>query len=268
MKKKLQITTVLAVVLGMVSAQAAEITWNGSIDNDAGNAANWDGGVLPGVGDQMHVTIGGSGPVITSDMQVTRAGMGGMQAYFNVPTATAPTTLTLQSGTFTSDEWFLLGVDDNTTNTFNMSGGTLSVGTDLFIGAHLCGSGTYNMSGGTATANNFAVGWSLGGADTGDAQFGQFNLTGGDITVNVFGIYGNGQVDITDGQLNINADVVDGVNTMIANGDITAFGGIGTVIVSYDGGQTHVSAIPEPATLGLVALMGGGLLWIRKKNRI
>ncbi len=262
MKKKLQITTVLAVVLGAVSAQAAEITWNGSVDNDAGNAANWDGGVLPGVGDQMQIAIGGSGPVVTANTSVFRASLGGM-AWAGTAAATTPTALTLQSGTFSTTEWFLLGFEDNTTNTFNMSGGTLNVGTDLFIGAHEGGSGTYNMSGGTATANNFAVGWP--GAGVGDPQFGQLNLTGGSITTTLFYLEPAGQIDITDGQLHINDDRVADINTWIGDGSITAFGGAGTVVVSYDGSQTHVSAIPEPATLGLVALMGGGLLWSRKK---
>jgi len=265
MKMKLKTTALTAIMLVAVSAQAAEITWNGSVDNDAGNALNWDGGVLPGGADQLQVAIGGSGPVITANTSVFRGSLGGM-VWTGTAAATAPTALTLQSGTFSTTEWFLLGFEDNTTNTFNMSGGTLNVGTDLFIGAHEGGSGIYNMSGGTATAGNFAIGWP--GAGVGDPQFGQLYLTGGSITTTLFFLEPAGQIDITDGQLHINADRLADINTWINDGSITAFGGAGTVIVSYDGSQTHVSAIPEPATLGLVALMGGGLLWVRKRFMI
>ena len=54
MKMKLKATALTAIMLVAVSAQAAEITWNGSVDTDSQNTSNWDGGVLPGAADQLQ----------------------------------------------------------------------------------------------------------------------------------------------------------------------------------------------------------------------
>jgi hypothetical protein len=32
--------------------------------------------------------------------------------------------------------------------------------------------------------------------------------------------------------------------------------------------DVSITAIPEPATLGMVAMLGGGILWIRKRFMI
>ena len=266
---KMKYAIALLTCVGVVgSAQAAEINWDGTGTSDAGLAANWVGGVAPGAADQMQIRNGGTSPVITADTTVTEVSMGGM-AWRGTVAATVPNTLTLQSGTLTATGWFLMGFEDNTTNTFNMSGGTLNVGTDFFIGAHEGGSGTYNMSGGTATAGNFAIGWP--GAGGGDPQFGQVYLTGGTITSGNFYLEPAGQLDITDGDLYVNDDRTGDVATWIGSSQLTAFGGSGTVLSSYNAGtnQTHISGvIPEPATFGLVALMGGGLLFVRKCFKI
>ena len=43
-----------------------------------------------------------------------------------------------------------------------------------------------------------------------------------------------------------------------------------SIVASYDAGNdwTEFNVIPEPATFGLVALLGGGMLWIRKRFTI
>jgi hypothetical protein len=48
-----------------------------------------------------------------------------------------------------------------------------------------------------------------------------------------------------------------------------AIDALGLMILGTELGPTvSVSAIPEPATLGMVTLLGGGILWIRKKFMI
>jgi len=75
-----------------------------------------------------------------------------------------------------------------------------------------------------------------------------------------------GYIDITGGALVIDGDVTADINNWVGLGQIVAGGGAGNVTATFDGSKTTV--IPEPATLGLVALMGGGMLFIRKRFMI
>jgi hypothetical protein len=59
----------------------------------------------------------------------------------------------------------------------------------------------------------------------------------------------------------------------VANGFISIDGVAETDLANYSitssgGNDTTISVIPEPATLGMVALLGGGILWIRKRFMI
>ncbi len=58
-------------------------------------------------------------------------------------------------------------------------------------------------------------------------------------------------------------------NNYIADGWITALNAGDSIVSSYiDDSYTSFTVIPEPATLSLVALLGGGMLWIRKRFMI
>ena len=55
------------------------------------------------------------------------------------------------------------------------------------------------------------------------------------------------------------------VDAFIASGLITGYDGAGTASAVFDGVNTTVSAIPEPATMVLLGL--GGLLSLRRRRQ-
>jgi photosystem II stability/assembly factor-like uncharacterized protein len=74
-------------------------------------------------------------------------------------------------------------------------------------------------------------------------------------------------IDITEGQLINAGDWTATYEGYVSGGQITAYGGSGNVVVSYDSGnnQTIVTGvIPEPATLGLVSMAGAAVLFCRR----
>ena len=102
---------------------------------------------------------------------------------------------------------------------------------------------------------------------------GHINLYGGTITTAALGMNGTGAgtMDIEAGTLIVNGDITATLAFLQGSGWITAYGGTGTVLMDYNNinvGQTTLYAIPEPATLGMVAAFGGALLFIRRKFMI
>ena len=61
-------------------------------------------------------------------------------------------------------------------------------------------------------------------------------------------------------------DFTTEVNAFVLSGDIIASGDGQFVSAIYDSGSdtTIVTAIPEPATLGMVLAFGGTIFWIRR----
>ena len=101
-----------------------------------------------------------------------------------------------------------------------------------------------------------------GGADV-SGQTAELNLAGGTVNAGALVMNAQGYIDITGGALVITGDVTTDINNWITGGQIVAGGGAGNVTSSFDG--TNTTVIPEPGTLGLVALMGGGMLFVRKR---
>ncbi len=144
----------------------------------------------------------------------------------------------------------------------NMNSGVVTVGNTLFLTHAGGGTGAFNMNGGTVNVGTFDL---LQEGGTGHLQ-----LDGGTITAAVMGLNGNANntIDITEGVLIAVGDHSGGMDWMASIGVITAYGGAGTVIADYDIGLNETTlhaVIPEPATLSLVALLGGGMLWVRKR---
>ncbi len=191
---------------------------------------------------------------------------------------------------------FVVGL--NATGTFGMSGGNLVLNSHVRVGEG-AGEGVWTMSGGLLVATNYiTAGWGTTGAGemnlinmsggelrTGDLELGRFgdgtfNLSDGVVNLNYYGngAYTNGLVfdsnggdgllDITgNGTLNwLGGDFTGEVNAFVLSGDIIASGDGQFVSAVYDSGSniTVVTAIPEPATLGLLAFLGGAMLWIRR----
>jgi len=181
---------------------------------------------------------------------------------------------------------------------FTMSGGNLVLNSHVRVGES-AGEGVWNMQGGLVEAQNYiSAGWGTTGIGeeniinmsggefrTGDLEIGRYgdgtvNLSGGVINLNYYGndVYTNGLVfdsnggegllDITgDGTLNwLGGDFTTEVGAFVLSGDIIASGDGQFVSAVYDSGSntTVVTAIPEPATLGLLAFLGGTMFWIRR----
>jgi len=162
-----------------------------------------------------------------------------------------------------SDHLFIgqWGVDQK--GTLEVISGTVNT-TLLMCGGDTDGSqgdGTLLMSGGTIN-----ISWLLavagGYSGTNGNGVGHIQLNGG--TINVTGGGGlvmsdNGSIDITGGTLILNGEITD----ITTYGNVTAYGGTGSFIYSYDSGRTTITAIPEPATLALIGL---GALLLGKKR--
>jgi len=149
--------------------------------------------------------------------------------------ATAASTFS-NTGDVTINGWLHLSLDSPTPVMFNMNGGTLAADK---LQMNAGGSAQLNLHGGTMT-------------------FVDLGLDGsGSYTMNVTG----------DGTLIANGDHTGGLDFMIGSGFITGDAGLAAV---YDvgTGKTTLSVIPEPATWSLIALMGGGLLMVRRRFRI
>jgi hypothetical protein len=208
----------LVFLLAMAGNVLAAVTYNqysGPYDGDWNTGANWALGRVPITSDKAGAKTVGGPLVAASTPPCGEWTLGG----------TAGGIITINSGGSVSTV-----IGDGT--------GRVSMGQS--VGEN----GTLQMNGGTAT---FA-----GILDLGYAGTGHINLYGGTIDAANFAIGtagGNGTMDITAGTLKIVGDKVSLINSYIASGWITAYGGLGTVNVDYNvrnPGKTTVTAT-EPA---------------------
>jgi len=139
------------------------------------------------------------------------------------------------------------------------TGGELTVSGFLYVGNTF--EGTLNMTGGTLNVGNLRF--------VNVASAGHIDLHGGTINAAAMNLDGSGlsTIDVQgDGMLITGGDQTGAMNFLISEGWITGDAGLAA---TFDGGSnTTTLAIPEPATFGMVALMGGGILWIRKRFMI
>ena len=230
--KKLIITS--AVVLAAVSSQAI-YTWTDTSGDDWATAANWSAGVLP--------------PSPDNNTRINN-----MNSTWPTLRSTVPNVSILgiayDSNGAQGDA--ILNVVD---------GGEVAAISALYIGVRSVG--VLNMSGGLVTS-------------TGVMSFGHGTGTG---TANLSGnavLFATGATDVrwvgASSVVNISDDAIFLVNgdhtgaDWITNGLIVAPEAGHHIEASVDGlGRTHFVAIPEPATIGLFAGLGGALLFIRKR---
>ncbi len=202
---------------------------------------------------------GGSIAVTTYDVDIGAA-VSGTGSVFN-----------MSGGTINSARYFYVG--HLSAGTFNMSGGLVTAtGGNTIIGQGASGGnyGTINLSAGTinTTGQLIRLGYNTRGIinmtggriEAGDLHLpysdsyggrGDVNLYGGSINTAAFWMGSNGYMDIQSGTLTITGNVVSTINTYVTAGKIEAYGGDGTVNVSYDtpyAGKTTVTATSTKAS--------------------
>jgi hypothetical protein len=111
------------------------------------------------------------------------------------------------------------------------AGGSLVSSNHLWVGLNNNARGTFVMNGGTATVlGMFGLGWS-GGIGTVLVNGGTLNLAQWD---DINSIKQYSQLDIRAGTVVITNDHTSSIASYIAGGQITGYGGVGTVHYSYD----------------------------------
>ena len=113
----------------------------------------------------------------------------------------------------------------------------------------------FNMNGGNLNTANIEM--PAGG-------IGHFNLNAGIVTNAAIGLNGDGNytIEVDNGEMYSLGDHTGGMQFMIDSGFITGKGSK-SAVCSFDGTYTLLAAVPEPAIIGLVSLLGLALL--RKK---
>jgi hypothetical protein len=296
---KIAVSSALLAVASMASADTYTFIGPGNM----GNAASWSNtvtmttGALPGAGDVGYVAIDAAFPTTAAAANLAIAGdlvIGGGASQITVTAATdfvakTPSSITINNAIINAGDDIYTG---GATGNYIFNAGSEGNAIDDF---QANGGGTITINGGTHSAAKFGAQNSstmsfLGGtAEVGSLGLGSESLftIGGDATLTTgvgteFTAFDEIQA-FTSGTRDILADwtgswTAEGVDaaaweTQIVDGGWT-FGGTdidATVFaenfeVSTDG--LTLTAIPEPATLGLVAAFGGAVLFIRRRFMI
>lgn len=239
-------------------------------DDDWTNGQNWrnqdDGnskGVVPGALDEVRFNYGGAEGEITSDvgtisqlrigiddtggkLTVSSTGVLNVTGSSNMIGWNAGGNggiLLVNGGSITYGGW--LGVANNGDGTFELNGGNVRVANAFF----------HNLENGTGTASS--------------------SITAGLLDVNAMTL-NSGVMDISGtGEVLIRAGTSASQIAGWISGGLMTIDGSGAAVVDVDyeltafgGSGQRITVIPEPATLGLIAAFGGGLLFLRRRFSI
>jgi len=269
MKKLLVMTALLAVAGG---ASAAAYTWNnGAGDRDFMTLGNWT--PVPGAiaaGDDMWIHENGViGSMATISPHVTTdTGVALNQVIIGFGGGLGGGVVDIDAGGNLRVGHVVMGWDASATTDSGVlsinAGGTLTSGIVQVgnggLNTHVINNGG-TWSGGTLWVGNFS---------TGSAQV---DLLAGDTWLSTAAdalVIDTGEnVNLENGRLMLAGDQTALV-TALLDGRLTGYGSSANIQMDTTtfGGWTTVTAIPEPATLGMVALFGGGIMWIRKRLMI
>ncbi len=241
------------------NVQAADVTWTDTIgDHLWSTERNWDSLTVPTSADTAVINMLPC-PIIANEGAVADVVLVGHGSEIGA--------LTVDGGTLTTTNYFLLGSgqgSNGTVNMINMNSGTITCNKHFFVG-YSC-SATLNMTGGTITiGTNFRI------ASMATAT-GHLNLDGGIITSNNLEMRKEagsvGTMDVGGGTLIINGNRISLVQGYIDNGWITAYDGNGMLNLDYDvtnEGKTTLTALhnlnPFPADHGTVGAGAVELSW-------
>ena len=256
--KKLILIMMFVLSLAMAgNALAAGTNFDGTVSDDWHNAANWSNGLPGGFGD------GGWEPIL-ADCVIYSGNTGTLSDHSNIYGAdfTLQASATLQHAD-----------PADTTSYFGLAGGTMNLdGTANLNRMNLCAHVAGDV---TITGNVTLNQWSGFGFEATSAQL-TVNVNGGSLDIRGTGIdfrpLTGGTVkpifNIAGGEFIVSGnitDIADAINGP-ENGIIQAYGSAGVFDYAYNAGDdyTVITAVPEPATLTLLAL--SGLALIRRKR--
>ena len=206
------------------------------------NNATWSVGAGIPADDNTIMTTNGSGAYVTSNSQSAVAVLGGLAPLTNVGLYTLSATLTPTAGSTTN--WLSLGFG-NTTAT---SSGNPELGNAWLLYRDNGGTQTFYGNTGTSNGENGGTALTKGEADT-------FTITLNSST---------GAVGFSD---TLGLVSRTGTLTSTQMGDINALMlGALSMTGSFKDAELTYSAIPEPASLGLMALGGLGILLVGKRR--
>ena len=214
MYKRLIYLIALVLALSLVgNVQAQTATWMDAGDHLWSTPANWS--EFPTPAHWVKVRYGAPGATIANE------GAEALKVSIGYEDGSA---LTVDGGSLTTVQYLALGRNGGS-GTLNMIGGTITLGRDFEVGYG--GAGIVNMTGGTIiVARDFMI-------PENSANTAHVNLDGGTIIVNRDLIMGEpgGTMNVAGGTLTINANALSTVQGYIDNGWITAYGGVGTVVL-------------------------------------
>jgi len=271
-KKMIYLACFMSILLVVGNAPAANVTWNGEggyihwedFDGCWDDGDNWDTDSVPGAGDTALLNADTEAE-INSDMAAQSC------AQVSLGHVSGPASLETNGGSLTTSSNILIGNGSGATGTWDISGGTISGGSQIMCGYF--GTGTVNLTGGAiSSAEKTVIGrnatgtgtWNMSGGTlspavhffVGESGTGTLNLTGGTITVTVdvyLGVYSgsSGTVNLDGGTINArdlymysgrsSMDVTEGTLILDGNDVPTVQGYIDNGYITAYGGDTAAS---------------------------
>jgi len=280
MKKQILIAALVAVV-GSASASYVSFTPAGA--GSIYTAGNWPGGVFPsgsttgvvtaantsswiGGGFMQNIAVRQTGGWVNGITEVTLRGgtlNSGITTVYEIETADYATANNFSTGTL--GMWSQYGEKME----FSIVAGQVQVGA---LNLNSAGKGTINMGegllhAGTLTTANGNLNFLSGGS--GAIMIDAMNDIGLSQLYIDFASDNTGSFSI--GEVTGGTSTQSKIEWMVNNGRVSIDGTASTDWADYQfdvvGNSSTLSVIPEPATLGLVALFGCGALWIRRTFR-
>ncbi len=230
--KKTFCLAAVVLVLGM-AGNASALVWWWPGTSDWATASNWSTSAVPTSADDLRIDEGNT-PYAVIDANTTAYAKG---FYLGG----SPTdNLTIYGSLTTYSANVAIAHDTGGTSTLYVkSGASVTIGKWLMHVADK-GTGTLDMEGGTWTASTIRVGSNSG-------SVGHIQLDGGTLNASTLelGVNGTGTMDIEAGTLILDGNDIPTINSEVSSGDLTAYGGSGTINVDYNvtnAGKTTVTA--------------------------